>query len=295
MKRNVSFYSAGVRIAADLYLPEGVTGPVPAVVALPGFTAVKEQAIPDIAPQLTAAGVAVLGIDYRGFGASEGPKYTLLPWGRVEDTRAALSYLESLPEVDPRRLGLFGLSYGGTVALGATALDERVRCVVCIGSPTNGRSWLRSLRSQAEWSAFRQRMKEDAVRRAVTGESEHVDIWEIMPPDPASRQFMEAAYTVNPGWVGRLTLASAAAVTEYEPDLLAGRIAPRPLLLVHSAADDLVPVEQAFTLHALASEPKRLVILEQATHFETTRPGPYFDQVMAPVLEWLGEHLAGSN
>ena len=41
--QTVSFPSAEVRLAADLYLPEGATGPVPAAAYGPGFGGVKEN------------------------------------------------------------------------------------------------------------------------------------------------------------------------------------------------------------------------------------------------------------
>jgi fermentation-respiration switch protein FrsA (DUF1100 family) len=45
-----------------------------------------------------------------------------------------------------------------------------------------------------------------------------------------------------------------------------GRIAPRPLLIVHGAADALTPVEHAHQLYAAASEPKELWIAAGAPH-----------------------------
>ena len=41
---------------------------------------------------------------------SEGPRSRLAPRGRVADVQAALTYLSALPEVDPGRLGIYGLS-----------------------------------------------------------------------------------------------------------------------------------------------------------------------------------------
>ena len=51
----------------------------------------------------------------------------------VWDARCAVSYLQSRPEVDPDRIGCAGLSYGGTMTLFATVLDERIKCAVISG------------------------------------------------------------------------------------------------------------------------------------------------------------------
>ena len=45
------------------------------------------------------------------------------------DIRAAISYLQGEPEVDPERIGLFGSSYGGGLVTLMAAIDPRVKCV----------------------------------------------------------------------------------------------------------------------------------------------------------------------
>ena len=45
-----------------------------------------------------------------------------------------------------------------------------------------------------------------------------------------------------------------------------GRIAPRPLLLIHGEADGLIPVDSAHRLYAAAGEPKELWILPEVGH-----------------------------
>ncbi len=54
---------------------------------------------------------------------------SMVGW-RVWDVIRTLDLLEATPGVDPRRLALMGISGGGTVALYAAALDERVAAAV---------------------------------------------------------------------------------------------------------------------------------------------------------------------
>ena len=51
----------------------------------------------------------------------------------IFDHRRALDYLASRPDVDPRRLGSVGLSFGGTMSLWTAALDERIQAAVVSG------------------------------------------------------------------------------------------------------------------------------------------------------------------
>jgi dienelactone hydrolase len=48
----------------------------------------------------------------------------------LHDVRVALDYLTSRPDVDERRVGFIGHSYGGRMAIWATAFDKRIRAAV---------------------------------------------------------------------------------------------------------------------------------------------------------------------
>jgi dienelactone hydrolase len=58
---------------------------------------------------------------------------SMVGW-RVWDAWRAIDLLETLPDVDPKRVGMMGISGGGTVILYAAALDERVKAAVLSGS-----------------------------------------------------------------------------------------------------------------------------------------------------------------
>jgi len=61
----------------------------------------------------------------------------------------AISFLCSRPEVDPDRIGLAGVSWGGATGLLTTSLDHRVRCFVDIfggGYLSEGSAWMKYFR-----------------------------------------------------------------------------------------------------------------------------------------------------
>ena len=128
--RELHFYSEGIRLAATLSTPDGdCAASRPAVVLCHGFGGIRQLALPGMAAPLVAAGFAVLRFDYRGFGESDGPRWRLIPDEQVRDIRSAVTFLETVPEVDAARIGIYGTSFGGANALVAAATDPRVRSV----------------------------------------------------------------------------------------------------------------------------------------------------------------------
>lgn len=79
---------------------------------------------------MPAAGFNVLAFDYRGYGGSQGSP-TLE--GVQLDTDAAMRTLLALPNVDPKRIIIFGQSLGGALAIHYAAHSEyraNVRAIV---------------------------------------------------------------------------------------------------------------------------------------------------------------------
>ena len=114
----------------------------------------REQVAPlnyDYAVGFVRRGYVVLAPDWRGFGERQSPpdwvragrdqcnvNYLALGYAgyhllrlQVWDAQRSLDLLQSLPEVDGRRLGMGGLSFGGTMTTYTAALDRRIK-VACI-------------------------------------------------------------------------------------------------------------------------------------------------------------------
>jgi uncharacterized protein len=62
-----------------------------------------------------------------------------------------------------------------------------------------------------------------------------------------------------------------------------------PVLILHGDADEVVPVDEAYELHACLGSPKRLSILPSSDH-RLSDPAT-MQQAMAEALDWLTEHV----
>src|SRR5699024_3266494 len=127
-RRNVSFFSSGYLLDAELHLPddEGAAAPYPTIVACSGYGGLKIIHPERFARALTPRGYAVLAFDYRGFGLSEGERGRLIPQEWVRDVRSAVDRVSCHPRLDPGRISLVGWGRGGGGVVAEPADDPRV-------------------------------------------------------------------------------------------------------------------------------------------------------------------------
>lgn len=289
---HVDFYSEGVRLSGDLFLPDDLAGGErrAGIVLCHGYTGVRNLYLPDIARELNRFGYVVLTFDYKGWGDSDGPKSRLSPYGRVIDSQAAITFLGAQPMVDPDRIGIYGTSYGGATVVWTAAVDTRVKAVVGVVGIGHGRRWMRSVRRPDEFADLLERSRADRVRRVMTGQSEFVERSDILLPDRQSAELAAAQRKGNPGAVSQIPLEFIDDTLEFHPEWVVDKIAPRPLLLITTDDDRLVPPEESESLYAKAGEPKKLVTLKGWGHYEVYTGKP-FRQVMAPTVEWFQRYL----
>ena len=131
-------------LAGTLTLPDG-RGPFPAVVTATGSGAHFRDGnrTPEhpyrpfrhIADALAGCGVATLRLDDRGVGGSAGTADAATAEDTAADTAAAVRFLRARKDVDPKRVGLVGHSYGGVIAPMVAAADPAIGAVVLLGAP----------------------------------------------------------------------------------------------------------------------------------------------------------------
>jgi len=171
--QTVEFPSGKLHLKAFLWKPSG-PGPFPAVLFNHGSGGASAdqtaympitQAATILAPFFVQHGYAFLYPFRRGHGpsASQAPymqdvlrheeetkgkdarqhlQFVLLTTEQLDDVLAALTYLKTVPSIDPQRIALVGHSFGGSLTLLAAERDRTVRAAVTFGAAAN--SWERT-------------------------------------------------------------------------------------------------------------------------------------------------------
>jgi dienelactone hydrolase len=251
----------GLYVTANLYLPKGVTGAVPAILYVCGHAEVKTNGVSlgnktgyqHHGAWLAQHGYVCLVIDTLQLGEIQGDHhgtYRLGQWwwnargytpAGVEawNSMRALDYLETRPEVDKTRFGMTGRSGGGSYTWTTAAVDERVK----VAAPVAGMTDLRN----------------------------HVC-------DGAVEGHCDCMFFVN--------------TYRWDFRLNAALFAPRPLLIVNTDADNIFPLDGVTRLFTATRR-----IYEMYGAYDriglVIGPGPHKDSqnLQVPVLRWFNQHL----
>ena len=123
----------GITLAADMYIPKGAEGKLPAIAVSGPFGAVKEQCSGLYAQTLAERGFLTIAFDPSFTGESGGqPRYMASPDINTEDFSAAVDFLSVQDNVDPERIGILGICGWGGMAINAAALDTRIKATVAV-------------------------------------------------------------------------------------------------------------------------------------------------------------------
>ncbi len=283
----VTFQSAGLQLAGTLHRPAG-TGPncVPGLVLCHGFGGNSDGAgHPILARGLAEAGYVVLRFDFRGCGASEGEPGRIIFEEEVEDLKAAVTFLSDQDGVDATRVAAIGASMGGSVAIYGAAADSRIRACVASGAVANGERRFRvQYRDDAEWERFLARLEEARQYGKATGRSLIMNRFEIVFIPEHMRQGLP------PNAIMEFPAETAISMLGFTAEDVVDRIAPRPLLILHQAGDEIVPKMESIHLAANAGAPCELHILASDNHFAFSEP-----EVLRIIRNWLAQHLPVSE
>ena len=256
----------------DVWLPPPSKDPAPAVLFLhgggwrAGSRHLAGPAFRGVTPspfeQVARAGIAVASADYRLSGEATWP-------AQLHDAKAAVRWLRARAGelgIDGDRIAAWGESAGGHLAelLGLTTGDPALEGDIGVAGPSS------QVSAVVAWYA----PSDVAAMAADTGT-------DPMDPDTREARLLGAPPPVVPG-----VAAQASPITHVSP-------AAPPFLLLHGAADRLVPCVQSERLHRTLRKTGRnaeLVVYPAADHMWSGSPGAAqqaLQQTISALTRWL--------
>lgn len=224
-----------------------------------------------MAQGLQRNGITALLYDPRNTGASEGfPRNEIDPPKQVEDFSDALTYMLGLEVVDPERIGLWGISFGGMVAACAAALDKRAKFVI-MTCP------LVKLYDPGLMPRVLEKTAKDRMAQLKGNKPFMLPLVTQDGYNPtglvgqSGKEVYEALKYLNarsPEWEMKTTLQSYYRVAMWQPHgLIQTMMAQTPVLVIIPGNDNLCPPEKQVAFFETLQGPKQKLVVAGKNHF----------------------------
>lgn len=295
-RTDIEFSSSSDTLRGWLYLPDGVTRP-PLVVMAHGFVGYREWVVP-AAEAFTARGLACLVYDHPCFGASDGvPRQEVDPVRQLHGLRDAITFGARLPEVDGERIALWGTSLCGALVLAVAALDgHRVRAVVSQVPAVALFQTFQRLTPAPQWPELVAMLDADRQARFLGEPGATIPVYATEPGAPCALPGADTTAWLSkvapqvPGYRNEVTVHSFDLCFEFTPEAFFERVAPTPVFVTITDADNLCVTELQLAAYQRLREPKQLQLLP-GNHFAAYEEG--FAAASSAQGDFLVSHLVG--
>jgi dienelactone hydrolase len=165
----VTFHNGELKFTGELMRPKK-EGKHPAVVMITGSGPQNRyeelfgwKIFQDIADHFTRNGIAVLLYDDRGMGGSSSNVFESTTADNATDVLAAVKYLQTRNDINPKQIGLCGHSEGGIIAPLAASQSDDVAFIICISG--TGHTGREIILIQSELIARAEGTPEEEIRK----------------------------------------------------------------------------------------------------------------------------------
>jgi fermentation-respiration switch protein FrsA (DUF1100 family) len=285
----VTFDSAGIPLAGHLHTPDTpAQGPRPAIVVGHPGSGVKEQTAGLYAQRLAERGFVTLAFDaaYQGQSGGE-PRGLEDPAQRVEDIKAAVSFLTTRGEVDTDRIGALGICASGGYVFPATAGDHRIKAAATVSAADIARQFRLGADGTQDPAVFQGMLDAAAHARNAEARGEQPPVLTLFP-DTAEQartlggehglegfEYYRTPRARHPRSASHLTWASVDRIAAFDAFAPIPLVGSRPLLLI--AGTRAVTSWMSVEAFQRAAGPKEFHWINGASHVDLYDRKQYVD------------------
>ncbi len=254
------------KIVGILHLPKGKP-PFPAVIVCHGFKGYKEQGnLKTLATTLVNQGFAVLRFDFgNGVGESYGKLEDITFTQYLGDLKSAVNYLAKQKFINKKRIGLAGHSLGGQLILHYAPTDRRIKVLADLaGVASRGDGDTHIEKEVNTQSALIKKFGYFFIKSKRTGKKYKIKIG----------YYFDLMNYNTPAQVKKIKV---------------------PVLIIHGAKDESVPLRHSYLAYRLLKQPKKLVIIPGVPHTWRGKadPGGKYQKKINPIIVgWFKKYLA---
>jgi hypothetical protein len=300
---DVTFDSAGITLAGNLYSPDGpADGPRPAIVVGHPGSGVKEQAAGLYARRLAGQGFVTLAFDaaYQGESGGE-PRGLEDPAHRVEDLKAAVSYLTTRPGTDSDRIGALGICASGGYVLPAAGSDHRIKAVATVSAVDIARQFRLGADGTQDPAVFQGMLDAAASARTVAAHGEKPPVLTLFPDTIEQAralggehgaegfEYYRTPRAQHPRSASFLDWTSIDKMGVFDAFALVPLIGQRPLLMI--AGTRAVTSWMSVEAFQKATGPKELHWIDGASHVDLYDKERYVGPAVEKLTAFFTENL----
>jgi pimeloyl-ACP methyl ester carboxylesterase len=178
-------------------------------------------------------GVNLFCFDFRGCGESGGNVSTI-GYLEIKDFKAALEFLKTHKSQESKKIGIYSISMGASVAIYQAPKSEEIKCLI----------------TEAAFTSYEQIVARWAwIRRKIP----------YYPCVPLTLFFVRLKLKINP--------------EHYSPVYHISKVSGKPIFFIHGSHDDLVLPKDAKILFKKVGEPKSWWLVAGASHGKCAETG----------------------
>ncbi len=248
---NIPYYNSN--LSAMFFYPNNGSERCPVVCKAHGLISNKFEKEEELASMLTEEGIAYFTFHFTGFYESTGEMSIQT---QLTNLDYIITYLANHPKVDPKRIGLLGVSMGAAIAVCHASRDPRISSVV-LQAPLFDFDFV------VNYPEFTAMMEGLALTGMVR-----------LPVDGAREELVQDIKGNNPLHC-------------------INRICPRPLLIIAGENDTFMPLSGIKKLFEKAQSPKEFKLVENADHNLTNYFARF--ETFSLIKEFFSDNLKHNN
>lgn len=261
--------------------------------------------LPSAAAAFQDAGFTVLAYDHRTTGLSDGePRNDIDPFKQIEDYSDALTFLSTHSMVDSARMGIWGMSLSGAVALCTACFDRRARFVIAVCPATQYQYNERKLsnvlsriakdrESQVKGNPPFYIPMLDQAGENPAGFNLGVDKDAAMRILAAQDETISTRQALAPNHVNRTTIQSYKKLLMWSPSYMwKQHLLTTPAMFVVPELDELISAKAQQEYFQLLPGPKKMHIQKGRGHMDILE-GESLPGVMQLQIDFIHDSLDG--